>query len=92
MAAKKGTTPDGTEEPSFEQALGRLEELVQQLERGELTLEQSLAAYEEGMRMARLCSGRLKQAEKRIQELTETPGGEGGLDLFSGEAGADEGV
>lgn len=55
---------------SFEQSLGRLEEVVQRLERGDLPLEEALAAYEEGMRLSRLCQKRLDEAERKVEELS----------------------
>ncbi|MBF0282959.1 MAG: exodeoxyribonuclease VII small subunit [Magnetococcales bacterium] len=55
---------------TFEQSLGRLEEVVQRLERGDLPLEEALASFEEGMRLSRLCQKRLDEAEQKIEELT----------------------
>lgn len=63
-----GTAVEG---PSFEEALGRLEEIVKTLEDGESSLEESLSLFEEGVRMARLCSRRLDAAETRIRMLLE---------------------
>lgn len=57
------------EEPSFEQVLSRLQELATQLEQGDLPLERSLALFEEGVRLARLGSHRLDEAERRVEEL-----------------------
>jgi exodeoxyribonuclease VII small subunit len=73
----------GTPEVPFEQALERLEALVAELERGELPLERSLAAFEEGMRLARLCGRRLEEAEKRVQMLLEQQSGETSLEPFA---------
>ena len=53
----------------FEAALARLESLVGDLEAGELTLEDSLRSFEEGVRLVRLCSDRIQSAELRISEL-----------------------
>jgi exodeoxyribonuclease VII small subunit len=55
--------------PSFENALGRLSEIVERLEGGELPLEESLKLFEEGVRMARTAESRLDAAEKRVEEL-----------------------
>ncbi len=55
----------------FEQALERLEELVESLEGGELALEDSLRRFEEGVRLVRLCSERLSSAELRVRTLEE---------------------
>ena len=49
--------------------MGLLERIVEDLEGGELTLEDSLARFEEGMQLARASQGRLDQAERRVEEL-----------------------
>lgn len=61
------------EQPSitFEQALTRLEEIVRQLERGEVPLEQSLALFEEGTGLVKTCSGLLDQAELKVSRLVK---------------------
>jgi exodeoxyribonuclease VII small subunit len=55
----------------FEAAIAELESIVKKLEDGELTLEQSLELYERGVALSRYCHGRLEQAERRIDVLTE---------------------
>jgi exodeoxyribonuclease VII small subunit len=55
---------------SFEDALKRLEEIVQRMESGDLALEDSLGLFEEGVRLTRVCSQRLDEAEKKIELLT----------------------
>jgi len=67
-----------TEEPAlkFEDALKKLEEIVQKLERGELPLEESLTCYEEGIRLSRLCHTKLEEAERRIEVLVKDAKGE----------------
>ena len=61
-----------SEEMSFEEALTKLEEAVAQLEQGEtLTLDESLQAFEEGVRLTRLCREKLDAAELRVQQLIE---------------------
>ena len=67
------TKPD---EPSFELALSELEQIVQKLEKGELPLEDSLRLYEEGIRLSRLCHGKLEEAEGRIEVLMKDARGE----------------
>ena len=59
---------------SFEQAFARLGEVLDQLEQGDLPLEEGLALYEEGMSLAKHCNLKLDSAELRIKTLT--PGGE----------------
>ena len=58
-------------EVDFEAALQALEELVKQMESGELGLEASLAAFEQGVKLTRQCQAALKQAELRVRTLTE---------------------
>ena len=60
-------------EPTFEDALGKLESIVEAMEEGELPLEQLLARYEEGTRMVKFCQERLAAAERRIQQLDPRP-------------------
>jgi exodeoxyribonuclease VII small subunit len=66
--------------PTFEAALKRLEEIVQRLERGELPLEESLALYEEGIRLSRVCHARLDEAEGRIELILKDARGEAAVD------------
>lgn len=56
-------------EPSFEDSVRRLGEIVDRLESGELPLEESLRLFEEGVRLARASQSRLDAAERRVQEL-----------------------
>ena len=56
---------------TFEQALERLEGLVESLDGGELALEESLRRFEEGVRLARLCSERLDSADLRVRTLAD---------------------
>ena len=69
-----------TPAPTFEAALKQLEEIVQRLEKGELPLEESLRLYEEGIRLSRLCQGRLEEAEGRIEVLVKDARGEAAVD------------
>ncbi len=57
------------QELSFEEAYKKLEETVQALESGGLTLEEATSLFEEGMRLARLCTQRLDTAELKITQL-----------------------
>ncbi len=56
-------------EPSFEQALARLELIVDRLEEGDVELESALADFEEGVKLTRRCAGELANAERRIEIL-----------------------
>ena len=57
---------------TFEQALAQLQKLVEELERGDGSLEESLARYEQGMKLAEYCNQLLDKAELRVQELLPT--------------------
>jgi len=60
------------EELSFEETLAKLEDVADQLERGDsLTLDESLVAFEEGVRLARFCRRKLDDAQLRVQQLIE---------------------
>jgi len=59
----------------FEEALQRLEQIVDTLEAGDLPLEESLKAFEEGVGLARHCAKYLEEAEKRIELLTRDESG-----------------
>lgn len=62
-------------EPNFEDALTRLEGIVEAMETEELALETLLARYEEGLKLARLCHDKLSAAEVRLKKLEEDAGG-----------------
>ncbi|CAN5343415.1 exodeoxyribonuclease VII small subunit [soil metagenome] len=61
---------------SFEEALARLEAIVQQLERGDVPLEKSIDLYAEGDRLRAQCQKRLESAQARIEQIVTGPGGE----------------
>ena len=56
---------------SFEEALNKLESIVEQLEDEEITLEDSVKLYEEGVRMSKFCTEILEQAELRIEQVND---------------------
>ncbi|MBU3058230.1 MULTISPECIES: exodeoxyribonuclease VII small subunit [Pseudomonas] len=58
----------------FEQSLADLQALVERLESGELSLEDSLTAFEQGIRLTRDCQAALSQAEQKVQILLERDG------------------
>jgi exodeoxyribonuclease VII small subunit len=62
-------------DPGFDAILTRLREVVTRLESGELSLEQSLAVYEEGVQLARRGQQLLAAAEKRVEILVSASGG-----------------
>jgi exodeoxyribonuclease VII small subunit len=59
----------------FESALKSLEEIVGQLEAGDLTLDRALELFEEGIRMSRFCSSKLDEAERKVDVLTKAADG-----------------
>jgi exodeoxyribonuclease VII small subunit len=64
----------GSELP-FEEAMKRLEEIVEAMETGDLPLEALLTRFEEGTHMAQVCQAKLAQAELKIQQLEQDPAG-----------------
>jgi exodeoxyribonuclease VII small subunit len=82
MAARKsGAKP----EPKFEELVQQVEQTLEQLEGGELPLEEALKQYEHGVAALRQCFGILKQAEKRVQILNDRDG-----EITSEDFGVDE--
>lgn len=63
---------------TFEEALARLEETVRKLEAGNLPLDEAVAIFEEGTRLARLCNKQLDAAELKVSQLVQLPNGEFG--------------
>jgi exodeoxyribonuclease VII small subunit len=61
--------------PTFEAALARLEVIVSRLERGEITLDESLLAFQEGSDLVRFCLNRLTAAEAQVQRLVSGENG-----------------
>ena len=68
MRNSKGRSNPEDEAP-FEEVMERLQAVVEQLEEGDLPLEQSLAIFEEGVRLSRAGAKRLDEAERRVEEL-----------------------
>lgn len=67
----KKPTPDASPVANFEQSLDELEQLVERMEHGNLSLEESLAAYERGVGLYRQCQSALEQAELRVRLLSD---------------------
>lgn len=67
MSGKKNTV-------SFEDSLAELEKLVEQLEQGDISLEESLKSFEKGVNLTRTCQKALQEAEQKVQILLETNG------------------
>jgi len=72
MARKKTPARSGADAPlpAFEQSLARVREIVEAIESGEATLEQSLERYGEGVKLIAHCRAILDRAEQKINELT----------------------
>src|SRR3954454_20828222 len=94
MKEKDAAAPTSMGAPSFEQMMVRLEALVGRMEGGDLTLEQSIQAFEEGIKLVKQCTSVLGEAEKRIQRLTDegarTTGGQDEVTANEEERGDDE--
>jgi exodeoxyribonuclease VII small subunit len=56
---------------TFEQAMKQLEQIIEELESGELPLEKALSKFEEGIQLSKFCSKKLDETEKRIKVLTQ---------------------
>ena len=69
MARKPAT--DASPVADFETSLDQLEQLVEKMEHGEMSLEESLAAYERGVGLYRKCQTALEQAELRVRLLSD---------------------
>lgn len=61
---------------SFEQSMDRLEQIVKELERGECTLDEAMALFEEGSKLAGSCSDLLDKAEQKVTKLLSADGEE----------------
>jgi exodeoxyribonuclease VII small subunit len=78
--ASKQTDSTSHSQPDFEAALARLEQIVEQLDDGNVPLAQSLALFKEGTRLAKLCRELLAQAELAVKEALRDSHGEDGDD------------
>jgi exodeoxyribonuclease VII small subunit len=72
--AKEDKKPEDFSKLSFEQALQQLEAIVQQLEKGQVPLEESIAFYERGTALKAHCEAKLRDAEARIEKIVVGPG------------------
>jgi exodeoxyribonuclease VII small subunit len=70
---------------SFEESMKRLEEIVRNLENGELSLEDSLKSFEEGMKLVAFCSDKLEEAERKVTMLVKDKDGNPIQKPFEGE-------
>lgn len=74
-AKASAATPPAADQP-FEEALQKLEAIVEAMESQELPLETLLTRFEEGTRLAAVCQAKLAEAELKVKQLEQTPGGE----------------
>jgi exodeoxyribonuclease VII small subunit len=79
------TKDPAIESLSFENALAELETIVQRLERGQLDLEASIAAYERGTALRRHCAAKLEEARLRVEKITFDKSGEPRLEAADDE-------
>jgi exodeoxyribonuclease VII small subunit len=77
--------PRQTKPADFESSLSELEALVTKMEQGDLSLEESLQAFEQGIKLTRDCQQTLAQAEQKVQVLIEQNGNLEAIDFASGE-------
>ncbi len=70
-------------EIKFEDALAKLEKIVTELENGELSLDDSIKKYEDGIKLARVCSSKLESAKKKIEVLVKNSDGKFELEPFN---------
>ena len=85
MATKKSKSPEKFE---FEKALEQLEKIVNDLESGELTLDESIREFEKGVDLSRLCQKKLELAEERVKKLIEKADGKIDMELFEEHEGS----
>jgi len=82
MMSKKAKS---TEKIDFEKSLAELEKIVNDLESGALTLDESIAAFERGIELSKLCQKRLVAAEERVKKLIEKSDTDFELEAFDEE-------
>lgn len=83
--------PKPKSDPSFEKDLEKLEQIVEALEAGGLSLDDSLKQFELGIKLSRRCESALTAAEKKIEILTRNADGELDAKPFGDDADGDEG-
>jgi exodeoxyribonuclease VII small subunit len=79
-----------TDEIKFEDAINRLEGIVEELESGELSLEESLSAFEEGIKLSKICAKLLNEAERKVEILMKGEDGQLIAKPFSEDLSEDE--
>ncbi|MCG8602087.1 MAG: exodeoxyribonuclease VII small subunit [Verrucomicrobiales bacterium] len=84
-SSTSGSSPDESDVP-FEDALAQLEELVGEMESGQMPLEELISNYENGTRLFQLCAKQLDAAEGRIEMIRKNRNGESVVETFDDEA------
>ena len=90
-AKSAGPVGSGKESPPFEEALKKLEGIVEAMEGSDLPLETLLARFEEGIRLVKVCQTKLEEAELKIQQLEKNAAGELVLKPWNSGAATTEG-
>jgi exodeoxyribonuclease VII small subunit len=80
MSKSKGKAQDG-KGPTFEQALARLEKIVEKLDDGNLPLDDAIALFKEGTALAKNCRDKLAEAEVQVKEALKTSAGDDDVDV-----------
>ncbi len=78
--------PESTKKPDFEHSLTRLEEIVRKLESANLSLDEAMKMFEEGVQLSRECQKHLEQAEGKVEILLKKAGGELAAEPFDPES------
>ena len=78
--------PEPPKKPDFERSLARLEEVVQKLENANLSLDEAMKLFEEGVELSRECQKQLEQAEGRVEMLLKKADGKIATEPFEPEA------
>ena len=78
MSAKRKVEPA----PDFEESLKRLEEIVEQLEAGEIPLDRAIELFQEGKTLSKQCGKHLTEIEKKVLKIVEREDGEAALEPF----------
>ena len=81
--------PDAAKKPDFEGSLRRLEEIVGKLESANLSLDEAMKLFEEGVQLSRDCQKHLEQAEGKVEILLKKAGGELAAEAFDPESEED---
>ena len=79
------------EKPTFEEALKRLEHIVERMEQGDLPLDESLALFQEGIELSRICTRQLNAADEHVRKLVRVENGRFVIEPFEPEPLASQG-